>query len=113
MGTRYTGELLYIDQHILNDGKTRRKNRSMAMYDSLEKAYLMVLQNCIIACHKMYKISGELMNFIENIMKNWRVENLNSERDLSGKCAIIIILFTSTSAPLGEDIIQCQFLSGV
>ena len=29
-GSRSTGELLYIDQHILNESKTRRKNIAMA-----------------------------------------------------------------------------------
>ena len=31
--TRGTGELLYIDQHILKDSKTRRKNVVMAWID--------------------------------------------------------------------------------
>ena len=29
-GSRSTGELLYSDQHILNESKTRRKNLAMA-----------------------------------------------------------------------------------
>ena len=32
-GTRGTGELLFIDQHILNESKTRRKNLAMAWID--------------------------------------------------------------------------------
>ena len=32
-GSRYTAELLYIDQHILNDSKTRQKNLAMAWID--------------------------------------------------------------------------------
>ena len=31
--SRGTGEFLYIDQHILNESKTRRKNLSMAWID--------------------------------------------------------------------------------
>ena len=33
-GSRGTGDLLYIDQHILNESKTRRKNIAMAGIDS-------------------------------------------------------------------------------
>ena len=32
-GSRGTAELLYIDQHILNESKTRRKNLAMAWID--------------------------------------------------------------------------------
>ena len=68
-----TGELLYIDQYILNDSKTRRKNLAMACID-FKKAYDMVPQSWIINCLKMYKISDEVINFIEKTMKTWRVE---------------------------------------
>ena len=40
-GTRGTAELLYIDQHILNESKKRRKNLAMAWID-YKKAYDMV-----------------------------------------------------------------------
>ena len=33
----------------------------------------MVPQNWIIHCHKMYKISDEVINFIEKTMQTWRV----------------------------------------
>ena len=65
-GSRGTAELLYIDQRILNESKDRRKNLAMA--------YDMVLQSWIINCLKMYKISHEIINFIEKTMKNWRVK---------------------------------------
>ena len=32
-GSKGTGELLYIDQHILNESKTKRKNLAMAWID--------------------------------------------------------------------------------
>ena len=32
-GSRRTGELLYIDQHILDENKTRRKNMAKAWID--------------------------------------------------------------------------------
>ena len=41
--------------------------------DSYKKAYDKVPQSWIINCLKMYKISHEVINFIEKTMKNWRV----------------------------------------
>ena len=43
-GSCGTAELLYIDQHILNESKTRRKNLAMAWID-YKKAYDMVPQS--------------------------------------------------------------------
>ena len=63
-GSRGTAELFYRDQHILNESKTRRKNLAMAWID-FKKAYDMVRQSWIIHCLKMYKISHEVINFIE------------------------------------------------
>ena len=37
-GSRDTAELLYIDQHILNESKERRKNLDMARIDYKKKA---------------------------------------------------------------------------
>ena len=42
--SRSTAELLYIDQHILNESKTIRKNLAMVWID-YKKAYDMVLQS--------------------------------------------------------------------
>ena len=53
-GTRGTAELLYIDQHILNESKTRRKNVAMAWID-YKKTYDLVQQSWIINCFKMNK----------------------------------------------------------
>ena len=43
-GSRGTAELLYIDQHILNESKNRRKNLAIALID-YKKAYHMVPQS--------------------------------------------------------------------
>ena len=59
-----TAELLYIDQHILNESKTRRKNLAMAWID-YKKAYDMAPQSWIINFLKTYKISHEIIHFIE------------------------------------------------
>ena len=45
----------------------------MAWIDN-KKAYDMVPQSWIINYLKMYKISDEIINFIEKTMKTWRVE---------------------------------------
>ena len=49
------------------------KNLAMACID-YKKAYDMFPQSWIMICLKMYKISNENINVIENTMKNWRVE---------------------------------------
>ena len=71
-GSRDTAELLYIDQ-LLNESKARRKNLAMAWID-YKKAYDMVPQSWILHCLKMYKISHEVIIFIEQTMKTWRVD---------------------------------------
>ena len=55
-----TDDLLYIDQYILNESKTRRKN---LVYDR-------VPQSWIIHCLKMFKISDEVIKFIERTQEN-------------------------------------------
>ena len=63
-GSRGTAELLYIDKHILDKNKNRRKNLAMA-WIGYKKAYDMVPQSWIINCLEMYKISHETIHFIE------------------------------------------------
>ena len=62
-----------IDRHILNESKTSRKTLAMAWID-YKKAYNIVPRCWIIHCLKVYKISHEVMHFIEQTMKTWRVE---------------------------------------
>ena len=69
-GSKGTAELLYIDQHILNESKTRRKNLVMAWID-YKTAYDMHPQSWILHCLKMYKISHKLHL---KPMQTWRVE---------------------------------------
>ena len=54
-GSRGTAELLYIDQHIINESKTRRKSLAIPRID-YKKAYDMLPQSWILHCLKMYKI---------------------------------------------------------
>ena len=81
--SRGTAELLYIDQHILNESKTRRKKLPKAWIEN-KKSYDMVPQSWIINCLKMYKISHEIINFIEKTpMKTGRVELTAGRRSLA------------------------------
>ena len=79
--SRDTGELLYIYQHSLNESKTRQKNLAMVGID-YKKTCDLVLQNWIVNCFKMYKISDEVITFIEKTMKTWRVELTAGEKSL-------------------------------
>ena len=81
-GSRGIAELFYIDQHILNESKTRRKNLAMAWID-YKKAYDMVPHSWITNSLKMYKISDEVKNFIDKNMKTWRVELITGGRRLA------------------------------
>ena len=60
--------------------KPDRKNLAMAWIDN-KKAYDMVLHSWIINSLKMYKISHEVINFIDKTMKTWRVELTAEEKD--------------------------------
>ena len=48
-----------------------------------KKAYDMVPQSWIIHCLKIYKISHEVINFIEKTMQTWRVELTAGGRSLA------------------------------
>ena len=75
---RGTEELLYIDQHILNESKTRRKNLAMALiHYKKKKAHDMVPQSWILHCVKMYKIP---------------------DRHIPGRCIITITFCNSPDA---------------
>ena len=80
-GSRDTGGLLYIDLHIFIKNK-RRKNLPMAWID-YKKAYDMVSQSWIINCLKMYKISDEVINYIEKTMNNWRMKLIAEGKSLA------------------------------
>ena len=114
-GSRGTSELLYIDQHILNKSKTRRKNLAMSWIDC-KKAYDMVPQRGIINCLKRYKISDEVINFIEKTMKTWRVELTTGGRNLAAAKiqrgifqgdALSLLLFIISTMTLNHIIRKC------
>ena len=68
-GSRHTGELLYIDQLILNESKTRQKNLAMKWVE-YKKGYDIVSQSWIINCHKMYKISDTVISNCMNVLND-------------------------------------------
>ena len=80
--TRGTGDLLYIDQHILQENKMRRKNIAITWID-YKKAYGMLPQTWIIESLKMYKISNKGINFIMEAMTNWKMKSTAGGKSLA------------------------------
>ena len=114
-GSRSAAELLYINQHILNESKTRQKNLAMAWID-YKKAYDMVPHSWIINSLKMYKISHELKNFVDQTMKTWRVELTAGGRSLAEAKiqrgifqgdALSLLLFIIAMIPLNLILRKC------
>ena len=114
-GSRGTTELLYIDKHILDESKTRRKNLAMAWID-YKKAYDMVPHSWIINSLKMYKISDEVINFIDKTMKTWRVEltaggrklaEAKIQRGIFQGDALSPLLFITAMMPLNLILRKC------
>ena len=97
--SRVTEELLYTDQPIFNDSKTRPKNQAMALID-YKNAYDMVPQSWIINCLKIYKISDEVINIIEKIMTIWRVEMTAGGKSLAETKIKIGIILGDAVSPL-------------
>ena len=65
---RGTAQLLYIDQHILNESQTRGK-----IWIDYKKTYDRVPHRWIINCLKMYKISHEVLNYRDKLSrKPWK-----------------------------------------
>ena len=88
-GCRGTGELLYIDQHILNESKTRRINLTMVWIEN-KKAHDVVPQSWIINCLKMYKILDEVINFFREWERlNW---SKGPKRYISRRCTITVTI---------------------
>ena len=97
--SRGTGELLYLDQHILNKSKTRCQNLPMAWID-YKKSYDIVPQSWIINCLKTYKISDKVISFIEKTMKEWSWQldgklsrSKNPQRYIPRRCTITITIY--------------------
>ena len=81
-----------------------------------KKAYDMVPQSGIIHCLKMYKISHEVINFIEKTMQTWRVEltaggrslaETNIKRGIFEGDALSPLLFIIAMMPLNHILRKC------
>ena len=114
-GSSKTSELFYIDQHILNESKTRRKNLAMGWID-YKKAYDMLPQSWILHSLKMYKISHEVINFIEQTMRTWRVEltaggrsiaETKNQRGIFQGDALLPLLFIIAMMALNHILRKC------
>ena len=81
-GTKEKAYLQFIDQHIINKTKMRRKNAANRWMD-YRKAFDIILQTWIIECQKIYKISDKVINFIMKSKKNWKVELTVSGKTLA------------------------------
>ena len=101
---RGTAELLYINPHILNESKTRWKNLAMAWID-YKKSYDIVPQSWIINCLKIYKISDDIINFIEKTMKTWRLEL--TEGIYQGD-TLPLLIFINAMMPLNYILRKCR-----
>ena len=77
--TKGTDEQLYIDEHILIESKTRRKNLALAC----KMAYDMVPKARYYTVSKMYKIPNEVIKFMKKTMASWRVELTGGAKNLA------------------------------
>ena len=79
-GTRETGDLLYIDQHILKESKMKRKNLAMARVD-YKKTIDTVLQSWITDCLELHKIYEELKQMDQRTRKYIMIHKAFHPRD--------------------------------
>ena len=94
-GSKGTGELVCIDQHILNESKRRRKNLVMSWIDN-KKAYDILPPNWIINCLQIYKISDDI-SFIEKTHENLKSGIDNSRRKSLAEAKIQRCVFQGVS----------------
>ena len=80
--TRGTGELLYIDQHILKESKTWRKNLAIAWVES-KKLTIWSPKAGYYTVSKCKKIPDEAIKFLEKNIETWRVELTTGGKSLA------------------------------
>ena len=100
-GSKGTAELLYIDQHILNESKARRKNLAMAWIDN-KKAYDMVplsqdVQN-ITWSHKLHRKDHANLERGADSRRNKLSWNKDPKRDFPRRCTVTLIIHNSLYA---------------
>ena len=113
--TRGMEELLYIDELIFNENKTRRKNLTMAWIDN-KKTYYMVPKLWILHCFKMYKIPDQVTQFTEKTIKTCRVKltagrknlaEVKIQRSIFQRNALSPLLFVMATMPLNPILNKC------
>ena len=76
----------------------------------------MIPQSWTISCLKMYKISDEVINFIEKTMKTWKVKltkegrslvEAKIQRDIFQGDALSLLLFIIAMMPLNHILRKC------
>ena len=112
---RHRKVTLHRSAHLQPDQDQTEKNLAIAWID-YKKAYDIVLQCWIINCFKMYKISDEVINFIEKTMQTWKVELTSGGRSLAAgkiqRCiyqgdALSPLLFLIAKMPFNDILRKC------
>ena len=80
------GSMLYIDRMIMKEVKARKRSIAVAWID-YRKAYDMVPHSWIVECLESIGINEEVIVFMKECMKSWRVE-LTSGSDVLGEVKI-------------------------
>ena len=76
-----TSDLLYIDQAVIKEVKSRTKNLAMAWID-YKKAYDMVPHLWIIECLDLFGVAENIKSLLVNSMENWKVMLCSGNSDL-------------------------------
>ena len=113
--SRATEDLLYTDQHILNESNARRKKLAMSCI-YYKKAQDMVPQSWIQHCLKMYEIPDQIVLIIEKTIQTWRVEltaggqsfaGVMIQRGIFQEDALLPLLFVIAMMPLNHILRKC------
>ena len=114
--SRATKDQLIIDQQILKDAKTRKKNLSMCWID-YQKAYDMVPHSWILKVMRAYGIADNIVEVIATTMKEWnvwlyhkkeRLCNIAIKRGIFQGDALSPIMFIMTLFPLSHVTLNNQ-----
>jgi hypothetical protein len=74
-------EQLLVNQMILDDARSRKKNLSVAWID-YQKAFDSIPHSWILECLKLYRVSPRVVHFLTHIMPTWRTTmTLQGARD--------------------------------
>ena len=95
--------------------KRDKKDLAMAWID-YKKVYDVVLQSWMIDCLKMYVMSDDIIKFIKNTVKNWKVKliagvksiaEVKIPREITRRDALSSLLFVARMKPLNYLLRKC------